>query len=101
MDIRHLQRMGGASFSLILPKKWVTEQRLGHKYKVYLSPRSSGALVVLPRDPAVQARHKISIQGWDKDSVYRQIIVLYILGLNEIELVEDTITKDRRQLVRD
>ena len=100
METRKIQGIGGSSFSVTLPKKWVSANKLKDKSEVVMMEQKSGALQVLPLRKTKMERKAVSIEGIVGDELYRELIVLYILGFEEIELYADPVTLEQRKTVR-
>ncbi|MFI5205904.1 MAG: PhoU domain-containing protein [Candidatus Paceibacterales bacterium] len=101
METRKIQSIGGSSFSLVLPKKWVISHKLKNKAQVRVSLLQSGHLVVWPANNKIIHRHKISIDGVEGEELVRDVIVLYILGFDEVELQAKIISSRQRKIVRE
>jgi phosphate uptake regulator len=100
METRKIQSIGGSSFSLILPKKWVTSHKLKDKSEVSISQLRSGQLVLSAASQKIIHRQKIAIDGVDGEELVRDVIVSYILGFDEVELCAQTISSQQRKTVR-
>ncbi len=100
METRKIQSIGGSSFSLVLPKKWVEAQKLKNKSEVAIEIQKSGRLVIMPKEKKDIHRKKVSIAALEGEELYREVIVLYILGLEEVELTAGPITLKQKQVVR-
>jgi phosphate uptake regulator len=100
METRKIQSIGGSSFSLVLPKKWVISNKLKDKSSVVISQLQSGQLVIVPENNKLIHKHRISIDGVGGEELVRDAIVLYILGFDEIEFYAKTISTEQRQVIR-
>ena len=99
METRKIQSIGGSSFSIVLPKKWIDAEKLKDKAEVEIRQQKSGSLILSPAGKKA-AFKKIAIDGLAGESLYREIISLYILGFDEIKLTAKTISLQQRQVVR-
>ncbi len=100
METRKIQSIGGSSFSLVLPKKWVEGQHLKDKDEVAIDEQKSGRLVLTPMAKKVFHRKKVSIAALEGEELYREVIVLYILGLEEVELTAQPISRQQKLVIR-
>lgn len=101
METRKIQSIGGSSFSLVLPKKWVNLHKLKDKAYVEINHLQSGQLVVSAGKNKIVHRHKTFIDGIEGEELVRDVIVLYILGFDEVELCAKTISSQQRKIVRE
>jgi len=85
MYIRGIQKTGGSSYILTLPKEWVLAHGLQDKHKVILHIQQSGQLVVLPesvtRLPLVK---RIMADRMSDREFLRMLTGYYIAGVDEI-----------------
>lgn len=100
MEKRKIQRSGGSSFSVTLPKKWVEAHRLKEQDFV-VSFQDGDSLVLLPSSILQkQFKKKIHLGGLKEDDLRREIIACYILGFDELEILGKPITKEERLTIR-
>src|SRR3990170_509476 len=89
MEARKLQKTGGSTFTLSLPKRWVQEARLKVGDAVFVDALSDGTLSLRPR-PATAAspRPKVieSTPGEPRDHLLRKLIGAYVSGYDAIEV---------------
>lgn len=101
MEIRKLQKTGGSSLTLTLPKKWTQRFSLGDKDTVVTHPQSSGALTIVPQQvQQTTLSATLTIEGLTEEMMKREIVAHYIAGIDEITIVGDTITASTRTAVR-
>ncbi len=87
METRKIQKTGGSTYIVSLPKYWVTGSKLKEGDSVSMSVDGSGLLVV---DPVLGARRpsstiEISLEDEDNSMHFlRRLIGLYITGYDEI-----------------
>jgi len=101
MEKRKLQRTGGSSFVITLPKHWIETQKLKKQDTLIISFRKSGSLVIHPtlaREAKVKRR--LQIDGLGEQEIIREIIALYVLGTEEIEIEDGSMTHKKRLAVR-
>lgn len=101
METRHLQRTGKTSFTVTLPKKWVEAQGLTEKDSLWMSPQSSGALLILPgkksvKPPAVT----FAIGEMTGDWLTRELISYYLTGVDEVIVTANRIKPNQRDTIR-
>jgi phosphate uptake regulator len=102
VNIRRLQQTGGkngSSFLIILPKDWVTRQRLSKGDPVVVAEREDGCLIVDPRLPKAGERRTTTAQM--EQNLRWEITSRYLLGFDEIRVVsKDPITNSQRDDVK-
>ncbi len=86
MDLRKIQLTGGSSFTVTLPKEWVSQAELGAGDVVGFVPQHDGSLAIYPhaRLGATQARYTLEVLTDDPDSVFRGIVAAYLAGFDVI-----------------
>ena len=78
MEKRKIQRTGGSSFSITLPKKWVEAHKLKEQDFV-VSFQDGDSLVVLPASVVQkQIRGKINLDELKEEELKRELISCYI-----------------------
>lgn len=87
MEIRKVQRSGGSSFIVSLPKKWVDATKIQKNDPVGLIIQSDGTLLVTPNTTGVQVQRKkvfTADPGTDQTLLLRELVGAYISGYTEI-----------------
>jgi len=101
METRNIQRTGGASFSVTLPKHWVEKFNLQDKDPVELAVQPSGALLIQPQKMRWQKAQVVcDINGLTPDEITREIIAGYLSGADEITLQSDRLDQLQRTQIR-
>ena len=102
MEKRKIQRTGGSSFTITLPKKWIKDNKLKEQDAVFLSSNKSGSLILNAGNFAKKRdKRKLNLDGLSSDEIKREIIANYILGAEEVDIFEEEITRDCRAIVRE
>ncbi|TFF96586.1 phosphate uptake regulator PhoU [Candidatus Thorarchaeota archaeon] len=101
VNIRKIQQTGGkegSSFSIVLPKDWVSQQNLRKGQPVVVVEREDGCLIVDPRMSNVGETRSTSIAI--EPNLRWQITSKYLLGFDEIRVISNTPISDnqRREL---
>jgi phosphate uptake regulator len=89
MDARKLQKTGGSTFTLSLPKKWVVGSGLKSGDAVFIEAVADGSLVLRPTPGASGAPRTKVLAATEKESrdhLLRKLIGAYIAGYDVIEL---------------
>ena len=60
-DVRRLQLTGGATYTLSLPKPWVSANNLDSRDSIRIDWRSSGELMLSPLEDSEEQRTEITI----------------------------------------
>ncbi len=101
MEKRKLQRTGGASLTVTLPKKWIEDQHLQHGQQVAMYSQDSGSLLIktVPEheipSPAV-----LDVEHLSPEKAMRNAVSLFISGVNEITFLSRNLTKVQRSHIR-
>jgi phosphate uptake regulator len=102
MEIRKLQLTGKSSYTVSLPKAWVTQLGLKEKSQVALATLPDGSLRLTPYEHAKPKERGIfTIDGLFEDALARHIIAVYIAGYETFELRAQQIRSDQRKTIRD
>ncbi len=89
MEVRKLQKTGGSTFTLSLPKRWVVASGLRAGDAVFVEVLADGSLALRPRPAAPTAARKRSLEvreGEPRDHLLRKLIGSYISGDTSIEI---------------
>lgn len=87
MELRKIQLTGGSSYTVTLPKEWVTQAKLAAGDVVAFNAQNDGSLAIYPgaRGASAVARHDIEISPEEsEDAVFRRIIAAYLSGYDVI-----------------
>ncbi len=94
MEIRKLQLIGGSSYMVSLPKEWVKFNSLKQGDEIYLQVEDS-VITLYPKKFKEEAKvAKVEIDGLprtDEKFVRRYIYALYLQGLDEIVIRDESI----------
>ncbi|MDG6989203.1 MAG: phosphate uptake regulator PhoU [Nitrososphaerota archaeon] len=89
-DFRKVQKTGGDSFVVSLPKSWVTDVGLRAKDPVAVLVQPDSSLLIVPRRDirtAPKSEAILEAQGLDKDFLLRHFISYYLAGYDTIRIV--------------
>ena len=89
MEIRKVQRSGGSSFIVSLPKKWVDATRIEKNDPVGLIIQQDGTLLITPNTSGmqIQKRKEFAVDmSTDRTLLLRELIGAYIAGFTEIKV---------------
>ncbi|WP_049935294.1 phosphate signaling complex PhoU family protein [Haloplanus natans] len=105
METRKLQKIGGSTYSVSLPKEWATEHRLEAGMPIHLYPHTDGSIVVrsAARDGGPLSSTTITLPAADGDVIERALRAAYAVGYDTISLVApegEELTADVRRAVR-
>ena len=100
MDKRKLQRTGGASLTITLPKSWIESCNLTHQQEVNMFTQASGTLLLKPAPTEKENQTTLNITSLTEDMITREATALYIAGVNEIRFESTTITPAKRSQIR-
>jgi phosphate uptake regulator len=110
METRKLQKVGGSTYSVSIPKEWATEHRLEAGMPVHLYPHTDGSLIVRSAadDGGSLSAATVELPTANPDAVERTLRAAYTVGYDTLTLRAPadepfTATERRaaRRLVRD
>jgi len=103
-QIRRLQLTGGSTYTISLPKTWITELKLGKNSEVTLIKNLNDSITLFHKIEDVK-KHAISSIGKNdtKESICRRIIAMYLSGYRIIEIKTKgiEISNSHRTIIRD
>ena len=101
---RRIQKTGGSTFIVSLPKTWVTQRGLHAGDVLMFSPRSDGSLAVYPEESAQPegTRRRIDVtNAMEGDHLFRLLVAEYIAGAPLLEVhTPDRMNAKTRDIVR-
>lgn len=88
MELRKIQLTGGSSYTVTLPKDWVSKAELSAGDVVGFSSQTDGSLAIYPhaRMAEAHARYEADITSEDTDAAFRTIVAAYLNGYDIIVL---------------
>ncbi|MCE4613270.1 MAG: hypothetical protein F7C07_05500 [Desulfurococcales archaeon] len=101
---RRIQRTGGSTFVVSLPKAWIRRAGLGSGSILYIEEELDGSLRVYPyrREATVEYHRKIIVDpGLSTGNVIREVISSYLAGYTSVEVeFSPNSSVDREKLKR-
>lgn len=106
MDIRKLQKTGGSTFVVSLPKKWISSMGLKKNDGVVIELQSDSSLRISSQKETDTEHEKLKktlfVTDENKRSLERELIGCYVMGYEVVEVKTGTfITEDVRTIIRD
>lgn len=97
-----MQKTGGSSLTVTLPKKWVEKNKLKDKSLIKMSSTAPHTLILQPT-PLSKKAHKVilNIDGLTPERQLREIIANYLNGADDIVIQSPRLTPEVRTKVRD
>jgi phosphate uptake regulator len=86
---RRIQKTGGSTFIVSLPKHWVVARGLGPGDVLQFTPRADGSLTVYPASatPAESQRRVVEVSNDDEEEhLFRRLVAEYIAGYPLLEI---------------
>ena len=102
-DVRRLQLTGGATYTLSLPKPWISANNLASRDSIRIDWRSSGELMLSPLEESEERKTEIEINlgGLPIGALYDHLMGAYISGVQEIVIKSKTnLTRKTRNEIR-
>ncbi|MFB6102109.1 MAG: PhoU domain-containing protein [Haloplanus sp.] len=103
METRKLQKIGGSTYSVSLPKEWATEHRLEAGMPIHLYPHTDGSLVVrsAAQDGGPLSTTEIRLPRSDATAVARALRAAHAVGYDTITLrAPEPFSDDERRAAR-
>lgn len=100
MQTRKLQKVGGSTYTVSVPKHWAREHSLEAGDEIHLYGHDDGSLVVrsTEMDGGELASVSITVESETENAVERALRAAYTTGFKDIELVAtDGFTTDQRR----
>jgi len=105
MEIRKIQKTGGSSFVVTLPKKWINALGLKKNDGVFVHVQPDSSLLILPQNKKNQLeklKKTLFVSEETTSYLERELIGAYVMGYEIIEVQTSRfITQDIRKVVRD
>ena len=91
-SIRKIQSTGGGTFTLSLPKQWVTSQHLKTSNSIRIDWRPSGALRLTPleQDKRTLRTINLNLEHLPNESLFDHLMGAYIAGADVIRIRHDS-----------
>lgn len=104
-EVRKIQYSGKSSFTIALPKKWVTNQKLNAGDQLIVYADSSNNLILSSNKKIIEVKKQTTIhldQSDDKGYIERKIIATYISGYTQINIIskQKRITPQQRSVIK-
>lgn len=104
-ESRRIQKTGGSTFIVSLPKTWVASRGLGAGDQLLFSSRPDGSLALYTDErPRTEGpRRSITVSnGMDRDHLFRQLVAEYIAGAPLLEVrTHGRMSAKTREVVRE
>jgi phosphate uptake regulator len=101
MEIRRIQKTGGSSFTVTLPKDWISLHGLKGRDSLRIQIQNQGSLLVQPVSLRQQIQKvQLNVKNLTREMITREAMALYVAGADEIECVASQITSAQRQNIR-
>lgn len=101
MYTRKVQKTGGSTYFVTLPKPWAEGAGITTGTEVHLIPNDSGALLIAPDSVAENNRCIIDLNDWTFARLQREIISRYNGGYGIISVRGNRIRPEQRRMVRE
>lgn len=96
MKVRKLQKTGGASLSMIIPKKWADNLNLTDKSELLVDSSNPNFLKLSPTNQSKKNTHlTISAQALTTVKIIREVIAAYLAGVDQVTI--ENLTLDTKQ----
>ncbi|HIE22701.1 MAG TPA: phosphate uptake regulator PhoU [Candidatus Korarchaeota archaeon] len=97
---RTVQKVGGASYVVTLPKEWVKKQGISKGSKVILADGIGGTLIIASAEPKEPMMARVAHSRNDTEATVRKIFAAYLEGYDVIEVSGEPIIRlrDRKEI---
>lgn len=101
METRKIQKTGGSTYIISLPKQWADKVGITTGMRVGIRPQPDGNLLISPNiSERTPKRIVIDVTDLEGDPLEREIIAAYLSGNDVIELNSPKILADRKKVIR-
>lgn len=100
MELRTIQRTGGSSYTMTLPKKWVQASELDNTETLACYFQTGSLMCIRPHRPAKHLIATLEIDNMSNEHIVREIIAYFVAGINEIQIHSSSIESAQRILIR-
>ena len=86
---RRIQKTGGSTFIVSLPKNWVLARGLGAGDVLFFTPRADGSMTIFPEAATGGEGEKRVVDVTnddDEDHLFRRLVAEYIAGYPMLEI---------------
>ncbi|MCX7955962.1 MAG: phosphate uptake regulator PhoU [Patescibacteria group bacterium] len=101
MEIRKIQKTGGKSFSITLPKIWIKKNLIKNKDKIEIFDYKNFLIISPLKIKNSEKFISFDINNLNKNQIFREIIGYYISGIENIIIKAEKITYQQRSAVRE
>ena len=101
MDLRKVQRTGGSTYIISLPKSWATSAGIGEGSSVQVIPQPDGTPIIEPIG-GNKRRHEMTLDVSQEfgDVLERKLIAAYLGGSERIRVVGSPIQSQQKKVIR-
>jgi len=91
MDTRKVQKTGGSTFIVSLPKKWINEIGIKKGDSMGFIQQPDGTMLLSPKstEKKTSRRRIVNVEGMKSEHLLRKMISIYMAGYNIIDLKAD------------
>jgi len=91
MDTRKVQKTGGSTFIVSLPKKWINEIGIKNGDSMGFIQQPDGTMLLSPKstEKKTSRRRIVNVEGMKSEHLLRKMISIYMAGYNIIDLKAD------------
>ena len=105
METRKLQKVGGSTYSVSIPKEWARDHHLEAGMPIHIYPHTDGSLVVrsAARDGGPLATTTVTLPSASTDAVTRTLRAAYAAGYDAVTLLSpdgEELAADERRAAR-
>ncbi|HIJ98948.1 TPA: phosphate uptake regulator PhoU [archaeon] len=95
MELRKLQKTGGSTYVVSLPKKWIERERLDRGSFVTIKEQKDGSISITPGSRKEDGTREIQITA--DQSLLRHLIEKYLLGYDILRIKSKTKFKEKEK----
>ncbi len=106
LDVRKLQKVGGATFLVSLPKEWILKNKLSQGDPVAIFETNDGSLIVDPKYTEREVLKKMTLEIPSSNSeigfdLGREVLAAYLFGYDVVDIQsEKNISPTEREMVK-
>lgn len=99
MELRKLQKTGGTTYVVSLPKNWIVRENLDQSSVVSIEEQRDGALLVSPKTEEKKELKEAELDA--SQNLYRKLIANYLLGYDTLKIKShEKLSKELKQTIK-
>ncbi|MDP8011294.1 MAG: PhoU domain-containing protein [Thermoplasmata archaeon] len=101
MEFRKVQKTGGSTYIISLPKEWALKNNIKDGDILTIKENENGHLIIAKEisEREIQKEIELNVKKESEDLILRKLIALYLNGFNTIRVYTDSITDEIKNAI--